>query len=310
MTNSFFKKAVVKKVEENSEKQNANTASRNSPSDAPKAQLADSQPDKTALLVPLDTIIVQSQVRKALDPDFIQALSQNIKAHQQMQPITVVALPDGQYLLESGENRFRAISLLRAQEPEVALFQTIRVTVVENDGRRKVRQFHENVQRCHLNPVDEAKAIRDIAEEMGLKTEREIADALHIPQKRVNRRLSLLKQSQEIQDAVAAGDITQNDIDNNNVVVEDVIAASMASTNDKPAASSTGSKKTKKITRKKMSPSVSIGVTVLDDLIALVNTVSESREIDVIERGGDLKPKQVLALLVDQIAKLKEPENA
>ena len=309
MTNSFFKKAVVKKVEEKSENQNAKDP-RNSPSDAPKAQLADGQQDKTALVVPLDAIIVKSQVRNELDQDFIQALSQNIKAHQQMQPITVVALADGQYLLESGENRFRAISLLRAQEPEVPLFQTIRVTVVENDGGRRVRQFHENVQRCHLNPVDEAKAIRDIAEEMGLKTEREIGDALHIPQKRVNRRLSLLKQSQEIQDAVAAGNITQNDIDNNNVVVEDVIAASMASTNDKPASSSAGSKKSKKIAKKKLSPSVSIGVTVLNDLIALVNEMSESREIDVIERGRDLKPKQVLALLVDQIAKLKETENA
>lgn len=100
-------------------------------------------------------IEVRPQVRKSFDEEEIASLAESIKEHGLLQPIIVVEKGDGRYLLVAGERRLRAAKKL-------GWFSIPAIVIPEKDeGRLKVIQLVENLQRKDLSLMEKAEGIRD-----------------------------------------------------------------------------------------------------------------------------------------------------
>src|ERR1035437_9967910 len=112
------------------------------------------------------------QPRKRFDPDALAELAESIRQNGLIQPITVRALGDGQYMIVAGERRYRAHLL--------AGLDTIDANLVEiSDAERDILAIVENLQRENISPLEEGRAFQKIldtgisadklAERLGLK---------------------------------------------------------------------------------------------------------------------------------------------
>lgn len=270
--------------------------------------------DDTALLLSLDVIDVEIQIRRSFDEVFIKNLAANIKEHGQLQAVNVTKLDNGRYRLNSGENRFRAISYLHECYPTSSIYQAIRVTVDHgvDDTDRVLKQFHENVQRNELNLLDEARAIAHLRDVLGLKTERDIAAALHIPQKRVNRRLTILAQPEAVQIAVAAGEISLRDLERGNVEIVDGLVVN--GLNDGSSALNSQlqdclpkkSTARKKVVRKKnTSPNISLPFSTVENMVTLLASLAEHKGLAPIDLPINAKGKDLAAILALRLNDIK-----
>lgn len=105
-----------------------------------------------------------SQPRKTFDAQPLEALAASISVHGVLQPILVRELPNGKYQIVAGERRWRASKLAGLAE--------VPVIIIEGDEREAAEiALVENIQREDLNPVEEAMAYRQLAEEYGMTQE-------------------------------------------------------------------------------------------------------------------------------------------
>ena len=103
----------------------------------------------TVAMLPLSQISINPfQPRKEFDADAIQELSDSIKVHGLIQPITVRSLGGDSYQLISGERRMRASSLAGL----AAIPAYIRAAA--NDQEMLELALIENIQRQDLNPIE------------------------------------------------------------------------------------------------------------------------------------------------------------
>ncbi len=103
----------------------------------------------TVAMLPLSQISINPfQPRKEFDPDAIQELSDSIKVHGLIQPITVRSLGGDSYQLISGERRMRASNLAGLE----AIPAYIRAAA--NDQEMLELALIENIQRQDLNPIE------------------------------------------------------------------------------------------------------------------------------------------------------------
>ncbi|WP_162393933.1 ParB/RepB/Spo0J family partition protein [Deinococcus kurensis] len=95
------------------------------------------------------------QPRRSFTPESLARLTDSIRAHGILQPLSVHQTTAG-YDLISGERRLRAA--------RAANLTTVPVKVFSDLTERQVQQLSavENLQREDLNPVDEADAVLDI----------------------------------------------------------------------------------------------------------------------------------------------------
>ena len=138
------------------------------------------------------------QPRQAVDDSKLDELAQSIKTHGVIQPI-VVTTRDGDpgFEIVAGERRWRA-----AQRAGL-----LRVPVVVREMPRTRRlevALIENIQRENLNPIEEAAAYRQLADEFGM-TQQQIADAVGKERATVANYQRLLRLPPEVQAEVAAG---------------------------------------------------------------------------------------------------------
>lgn len=99
-----------------------------------------------------------NQPRKNFDEDALNELADSIKMHGVIQPIVVNDNNDGTYLIIAGERRFRASKLAGlASIP----------AVVKNYTPKQIKEISiiENLQREDLNPIEAARAIKQLMEE-------------------------------------------------------------------------------------------------------------------------------------------------
>ena len=141
------------------------------------------------------------QPRTHVDDDRLQELARSIQANGVIQPIVVRRSDDGRYHIIAGERRWRAARL--------AGLTRVPVVVKEVSGEtapQRVLQMAlvENLQRDDLNPIDEAKAYRRLADEFTL-TQDAIAAAVGKDRATVANTLRLLKLPGDVQDLVASG---------------------------------------------------------------------------------------------------------
>ena len=102
-----------------------------------------------------------NQPRKNFDEGALKELSDSIKVHGIIQPIVLNEAEDGKYMIIAGERRWRAAKI--AGLNEVPAF-------IKSYSPKQIKEIAiiENLQREDLNPIEAAKAIKQLMEEYSL----------------------------------------------------------------------------------------------------------------------------------------------
>ena len=104
------------------------------------------------------------QPRRRFDEEALQALAGSIAEQGVLQPVLVRPLAGGRYELVAGERRWRAAQL--------AKLETIPAIIEQRDDAASLEAaIVENMAREDLNPVEEARAVAALTEELGLTRE-------------------------------------------------------------------------------------------------------------------------------------------
>jgi ParB family transcriptional regulator, chromosome partitioning protein len=104
------------------------------------------------------------QPRKRFDEDALQALAESVAERGVLQPVLVRPRPGGTYELVAGERRWRAA--------HIAGLQTLPALVQKRDDAQSIEvALIENMAREDLNPIEAARAVAGLVEELGLTRE-------------------------------------------------------------------------------------------------------------------------------------------
>lgn len=105
-----------------------------------------------------------NQPRKRFEPEALSDLTDSIRTHGIIQPLTVRRLSSGYYQIIAGERRWRAA--------KQAGLTDVPAVIVEADDRKVMELgLIENLQREDLNPAEEAHGFRVLMEDFGLTQE-------------------------------------------------------------------------------------------------------------------------------------------
>ena len=105
-----------------------------------------------------------NQPRKRFDQEALDDLTDSIRVHGIIQPLTVRRLASGYYQIIAGERRWRAAKAAGLTE--------VPVVIIEADDRKVMELgLIENLQREDLNPAEEARGYQVLMEEYGLTQE-------------------------------------------------------------------------------------------------------------------------------------------
>lgn len=141
-----------------------------------------------------------NQPRKTFDDEKLQELADSIKEHGVIQPIIVTKKED-YYQIIAGERRWRA--------SKKAGMKTIPAIIREYD-EKKIREISliENIQRQNLNPIETAKAIKELMDEHDL-TQDEIAKTLGKSRSTIANTLRVLNLDERVQEMIENGQISE-----------------------------------------------------------------------------------------------------
>lgn len=140
------------------------------------------------------------QPRAYFDEVALQELSESIKQHGIIQPITVRLLPSGYYQIIAGERRWRAARMAGLTE--------VPVNIIEADDRLAAElALVENLQRADLNPLEEAMGYRALIEDYGL-TQEEAAQSVGKSRPAITNALRLLSLPQEVLELLETAQIS------------------------------------------------------------------------------------------------------
>ncbi len=151
--------------------------------------------------IPLDQISANPrQPRHDFDPEALRELSESIRAHDLIQPLTVSRNGPGKYLLIAGERRLRAARMAGLRDVPVYIRQA-------DDQQVLIWALLENLQRQDLNPVEVALGYQRLLEEGGL-TQEQVAERIGKDRTTVTNYIRLLKLPPDIQVALRTGKIS------------------------------------------------------------------------------------------------------
>ena len=140
------------------------------------------------------------QPRRTFDEESMAELTESIRAHGVIQPITVRPLDSGFYQIIAGERRWRA-----ARDAGIT---EVPVHILEADDRTAMElALVENLQREGLNPIEEAEGYRTLMTEYGL-TQEAAADAVGKSRPAVANALRLLSLSEPVLKMVEEGTLS------------------------------------------------------------------------------------------------------
>ena len=125
-----------------------------------------------------------NQPRKHFDEQALQELASSIKTHGVIQPLVVNREADGKYMIIAGERRWRASNMAGLQKVPV---------VIKNYTEKQIKEISiiENLQREDLNPIEAARAIKQLMDEYNL-TQEAVADRIGKSRPSVANTLRLL----------------------------------------------------------------------------------------------------------------------
>ncbi len=102
-----------------------------------------------------------NQPRRRFDEEALVALSDSLADQGVLQPVLVRPLAGGSYELVAGERRWRAAQL-------AGLEQIPAIVEQRDDTEALEAAIVENMARADLNPVEEARAVAALVEELGM----------------------------------------------------------------------------------------------------------------------------------------------
>lgn len=143
------------------------------------------------LTVSIDKIDVNpNQPRKFFDKEELECLAQSIKENGLLHPLTVRIKTDERYELIAGERRLRACKYAGLDEVRVIIEN-------RNDEESSVLAIIENIQRCDLNCIEEAIALKKLMKHYGY-TQEELARKLGKAQSTIANKLRILNLSENV----------------------------------------------------------------------------------------------------------------
>jgi ParB family chromosome partitioning protein len=141
------------------------------------------------------------QPRKRFDEEALQALADSVKERGVLQPVLVRPRPGGSYELVAGERRWRAAQL--------AGLETLPALVQQRDDAHSLEAaLIENMAREDLNPIEAARAVAGLVEELGL-TREEVGRRVGRSRVAVSNLLRLLDLPDEALALVEDGSLTE-----------------------------------------------------------------------------------------------------
>jgi len=142
-----------------------------------------------------------NQPRKRFDSDALQALADSLGEKGVLQPVLVRPLAGGTYELVAGERRWRAAQLTG--------LETLPALVRERDDAQTLEAaLVENMAREDLNPIEEARAVAALVEELGL-TREQVGRRIGRSRVAVSNLLRLLDLPDEAIALVESGSLTE-----------------------------------------------------------------------------------------------------
>lgn len=140
------------------------------------------------------------QPRTHFDEGALDELAASIRARGVIQPIIVTPLPAGRFRLVAGERRWRAAQRAQLHEIPALVRELTEQDVI-------ALALIENLQREDLNPVEEARAYRSLAETQGL-TQAEIATMVDKSRSHVANMQRLLELPDDVLGLVSTGSLS------------------------------------------------------------------------------------------------------
>lgn len=151
--------------------------------------------------IPVDEIESNpKQPRHDFDAQALQELSDSIKLHDIVQPITVSKLPSGKYRLIAGERRWRAAKMAGLTDIPAYIRQA-------NDDQLLELALLENLQREDLNAMEVSLSYKRMIDELGYSQD-QVAERMSIDRSTVSNFIRLLKLPPDIQLAVRTGELS------------------------------------------------------------------------------------------------------
>lgn len=131
-----------------------------------------------------------NQPRKTFDQNALNELASSIKTHGVIQPIVVNNQKDGTYLIIAGERRYRASKL--------AGLTTV-PCIIKDYSEKQIKEISiiENLQREDLNPIESARAIRQLMEEYNM-TQEAVSERIGVSRPNIANTLRLLTLCPEV----------------------------------------------------------------------------------------------------------------
>lgn len=141
----------------------------------------------------------EKQPRKIFNDELLNELAQSIKTHGVIQPIIVVK-KDDRFMIVSGERRFRASKLAGLKEIPA---------IIRNYTDAEIAEIAliENLQREDLNPIESAKAIKELIENFNL-TQEEVAEKIGKSRSAITNTLRLLSLAPEVIKYIETGKLS------------------------------------------------------------------------------------------------------
>ena len=135
-----------------------------------------------------------NQPRKNFDETALKELAMSIKTHGIIQPIVLNRAEDGKYMIIAGERRWRAAKI--AGLTQVPAF-------IRNYTPKQIREISiiENLQREDLNPIEAARAIKQLMDEYDL-TQEAVADRIGKSRPAIANTLRLLTLPSDVVDMI------------------------------------------------------------------------------------------------------------
>lgn len=133
----------------------------------------------------------KNQPRRTFNEDSLIELSESIKQHGIVQPL-VVAKQKDYYEIIAGERRWRAAKIAGLKEVPV---------IIKDYSPQEIMEVAliENIQREDLNPIEEAKAYKNLIVEYNLKQD-QVAEKVSKSRTAVTNALRLLKLDDRVQE--------------------------------------------------------------------------------------------------------------
>jgi len=141
-----------------------------------------------------------NQPRKHFDPESLADLTESIRVHGIIQPLTVRRLASGYYQIIAGERRWRAAKAAGLAE--------VPAVIIEADDRKVMELgLIENLQREDLNPAEEARGYKVLMEDYGL-TQEQVAQRMGKSRPAVTNTLRLLALPDDLLKLVEEGKLS------------------------------------------------------------------------------------------------------